>query len=236
MTSFPFFMTPESINKLVMPNSTSISSSSSSPSTSTSFTIDTLLSNPLAALPQLQAQNFQDPFGGLSIPSGATSQAMPWQFHAASYPFFSMLCSPLMPPFMPPYHHQHYVSRRKRRHRTIFSEEQLHILETTFSSTHYPDASTREELAVQCSLKEERVEVWFKNRRAKERKQKKDDSRTSKHSDESECDESDEDSRKVKRIKRESSIGKETSSPESKASLKSSSICGDSREVKSENL
>ncbi|CDK13428.1 Homeobox domain-containing protein [Caenorhabditis elegans] len=134
-----------------------------------------------------------------------------------------MLCGPLMPPFMAPYHHQHYASRRKRRHRTIFSEEQLNILETTFSTTHYPDATTREELAVQCSLKEERVEVWFKNRRAKERKQKKDDSRTSKHSgDDSECDESDEDTRKVKRIKRENSSGKETSSPESKASLKTS--------------
>ncbi|CAO4362493.1 unnamed protein product [Caenorhabditis nigoni] len=225
-------MTPESINKLVMPNSASISSSSSSPSTSTSFSIDTLLSNPLAALPQLQSQNFQDPFGGLNVPPGAAS-SMPWQFHAASYPFFSMLCSPLMPPFMPPYHHQHYVSRRKRRHRTIFSEEQLNILETTFSSTHYPDASTREELAVQCALKEERVEVWFKNRRAKERKQKKDDSRTSKNSDDSECDESDDETRKPKRIKREGSISKETSSPESKASLKSSS--SENQEVKSEN-
>jgi hypothetical protein len=58
-----------------------------------------------------------------------------------------------------------YNGKRKRRHRTIFSEEQLAILEGTFRETHYPDVLLREKLAMQCDLKEERVEVWFKNRR-----------------------------------------------------------------------
>uniref|UniRef100_A0A1I8AR12 Homeobox domain-containing protein n=1 Tax=Steinernema glaseri TaxID=37863 RepID=A0A1I8AR12_9BILA len=64
--------------------------------------------------------------------------------------------------------------KRKRRHRTIFNDDQLAILEKTFQTTQYPDIAMREKLAQECGLKEERVEVWFKNRRAKERKTTKD--------------------------------------------------------------
>ncbi|KAL4715577.1 hypothetical protein ACJJTC_009203 [Scirpophaga incertulas] len=52
--------------------------------------------------------------------------------------------------------------KRKRRHRTIFTEEQLEQLESTFDKTHYPDVVLREQLALRVDLKEERVEGYIK--------------------------------------------------------------------------
>lgn len=49
--------------------------------------------------------------------------------------------------------------RRTRRHRTIFTEEQLDALEELFLQNHYPDVNAREKLAQSTRLREERVEV-----------------------------------------------------------------------------
>uniref|UniRef100_A0A8V0Z8W8 Goosecoid homeobox n=1 Tax=Gallus gallus TaxID=9031 RepID=A0A8V0Z8W8_CHICK len=99
--------------------------------------------------------------------------------------------APACPPQMLPYMNVGTLSRtelqllnqlhcrRKRRHRTIFTDEQLEALENLFQETKYPDVGTREQLARRVHLREEKVEVWFKNRRAKWRRQKRSSSEES---------------------------------------------------------
>lgn len=49
--------------------------------------------------------------------------------------------------------------RKKRRHRTIFTQYQIDELEKAFKEAHYPDMYAREQLSEKTDLAEDRIQV-----------------------------------------------------------------------------
>ncbi len=62
---------------------------------------------------------------------------------------------------------------RPRRERTSYSRAQIEAMEALFKQTRYPDVYLREELGSKIGVKESKILVWFKNRRAKVRQRER---------------------------------------------------------------
>ncbi|UJR26535.1 hypothetical protein I4U23_007858 [Adineta vaga] len=56
---------------------------------------------------------------------------------------------------------------RRRRQRTIFSKDQVDILDQIFEKNQYPDFQLREQISERLDVPEARIQVWFKNRRSR---------------------------------------------------------------------
>ncbi|XP_029288207.1 homeobox protein ANF-1-like [Cottoperca gobio] len=76
------------------------------------------------------------------------------------------------------YQHHHLLSPPRppsswyigRRPRTAFTNSQVNVLETVFQVNCYPGIQLREQLAGRLDLDEDRIQIWFQNRRAKLRR------------------------------------------------------------------
>jgi len=55
------------------------------------------------------------------------------------------------------------VGRRRRRQRTIFSKEQVDILDQVFGKNPYPDIQLREQLSQRLDVPEARIQVYFQS-------------------------------------------------------------------------
>uniref|UniRef100_UPI0037E7E741 homeobox expressed in ES cells 1 n=1 Tax=Semicossyphus pulcher TaxID=241346 RepID=UPI0037E7E741 len=60
-----------------------------------------------------------------------------------------------------------YIGRRPR---TAFTNSQVKVLESVFQINCYPGIQLREQLAGRLDLDEDRIQIWFQNRRAKLRR------------------------------------------------------------------
>lgn len=67
------------------------------------------------------------------------------------------------------------LNLRRQKDRTVFTDEQMLILEAAYQKEKHPDPKRRELVAELCDLSVERVRIWYQNRRAKEKRVEEDE-------------------------------------------------------------
>ena len=68
-------------------------------------------------------------------------------------------------------HHSEEDGKKKRDTRVIFSLEQISILEAHYEANAFPKADLREKVGEELGLTAKKVDVWFRNRRAKAKRE-----------------------------------------------------------------
>ncbi|GMT32573.1 hypothetical protein PFISCL1PPCAC_23870, partial [Pristionchus fissidentatus] len=80
---------------------------------------------------------------------------------------------PFHPYLAPPTTSRSGQKNNGKRERTTYDKQSLDFLEAEFQIGHYPDAVRKESIARHLGLEEGKIQIWFKNRRAKMTSQKK---------------------------------------------------------------
>ncbi|XP_065060418.1 visual system homeobox 1-like [Rhopilema esculentum] len=66
--------------------------------------------------------------------------------------------------------HEAFQPRTRKRLRTIFTNEQVNLLEAAYSHNKYPDTNVKRKIAARLDLPVDRIQVWFQNKRTRDQK------------------------------------------------------------------
>ncbi|XP_075711144.1 homeobox protein DBX2 [Rhinoderma darwinii] len=140
--------------------------------------------------PATWAFHLINPSDGLQVPYFQTADLLPntgvsKYFYLQSLPFYSACCGrscqhPASPTAFPRNEREFHLlpkdsnskTRRVILRRAVFSDDQRKALEKMFQKQKYISKADRKKLAVNLSLKESQVKIWFQNRRMKWRNSK----------------------------------------------------------------
>ncbi|XP_073506816.1 homeobox protein DBX2 [Phyllobates terribilis] len=140
--------------------------------------------------PATWALHLINPSDGLKVPYLQTADlfsnaGVSKHFYLQSLPFYAAYCGrscqhPASPTAFPRNEHEPHVlpkdsntkTRRVILRRAVFSDDQRKALEKMFQKQKYISKADRKKLAINLSLKESQVKIWFQNRRMKWRNSK----------------------------------------------------------------